>query len=122
MVSAFGELFKRHRINRRQTLREFCLKHGYDPGNISRLERGRMAPPKSTDKLEEYARALGLEPETDQFCEFVDLGLTCAGQIVPDVLTDEELVPKLPLLLRTVSGKKLSGKQLEEFIEKLRRA
>ncbi len=122
MAKAFGELFKQLRIESGQTLRQFCVKHEYDPGNISKLERGLLSPPQSVEKLEQYARALGLGEASEQWQEFVDLGLACAGQIPGDVLMDEELVPKLPLLLRTVSGKKLSREQLESLIETIRRA
>lgn len=122
MAKAFGESFKQLRIDNRQTLRLFCLNNHFDPGNISKLERGRMAPPRSVEKLEEYARALKLEPGTEQWQEFVDLGLACSGQIPKDILSDEELVAKLPVFLRTVSGKKLNAKQLEELMETIRRA
>ncbi len=122
MAKAFGELFKRLRIESEQTLRRFCLKHGFDPGNISRLERGRLSPPRSVEKLEQYAHALQLVPGSAQWQEFVDLGLTCAGQIPADVMQDEELVAKLPALLRTITGKKLSRRQLAQLIEGIRRA
>ena len=122
MAKAFGELFKSLRIESGQTLRRFCLDNKFDPGNISKLERARLAPPKSVEKLEEYARALKLKPGSSEWSDFVELGLTCAGQIPPDLLSDEELVGKLPAFLRTVSGKKLSAKQLEELMETIRRA
>ncbi len=122
MARAFGELFKSLRIGGGQTLRGFCQVHGFDPGNVSKMERGLLAPPQSPDKLGEYALALGLSAKSAEYAEFVDLGLACSGQIPADVMQDEELVAKLPALLRTVSGKKLSSKQLDEFIETIRRA
>jgi len=122
MVSAFGKLFKSLRVGSEQTLRQVCLSHGFDPGNISKLERGKLAPPQCVEKLERYANALGLVRGTAQWQEFVDLGLACAGQIPTDVMHDEDLVAKLPALLRTMSGKKLSRRQLEELIEMIREA
>ena len=122
MARAFGELFKSLRARSGQTLRQFCVTHGFDPGNISRLERGKMAPPQSAEKLADYARALGLVTGSDEFRQFIDLGLACAGQIPADVMENEELVAMLPALLRTVSGKKLSPKQLDNLIEQIRRA
>jgi len=56
--NAFGPYFKDLRIRRKLTLRQFCLEHGYDPGNISKLERGLLPPPDSDAKLTEYAKAL----------------------------------------------------------------
>jgi transcriptional regulator with XRE-family HTH domain len=122
VARAFGELFKSLRVQSGQTLRRFCQSHGFDPGNVSKLERGLLPPPQSPDKLGEYALALGLSAESRELAEFVDLGLACSGQIPADVMRDEELVARLPALLRTVSGKKLSSKQLDEFIETIRRA
>jgi len=122
MPKAFGELFKRHRMASGQTLRGFCVEHSFDPGNISKLERGILAPPQSEDRLRQYAEALKIPAGSDGYQEFVDLGFACAGQIPAEVMADENLVPKLPVLLRTVSGKKLSSKQLDSLIEKIRRA
>jgi transcriptional regulator with XRE-family HTH domain len=122
MAKAFGELFKSLRIESRQTLRVFCLENKFDPGNISKLERGRLSPPRAVEKLEEYARALKLKPDSSEWSEFIDLGLTCAGQIPKELLSDEELVGKLPAFLRTLSGKKLTTRQLEELMETIRRA
>lgn len=122
MAKAFGEMFKRYRTASGQTLRAFCLAHGFDPGNISKLERGVLAPPQSEAKLRQYAKALHIQESSHEYREFVDLGLACGGQIPAEVLADEELVSKLPVLLRTVSGKKLSSKQLDSLIEKIRRA
>ena len=120
MAKAFGELFKRHRMASAQTLRGFCVEHGFDPGNISKLERGLLTPPQSDEKLRQYAEALNIHSHDYQ--EFIDLGLACAGQIPAEIMADEDLVPKLPVLLRTVSGKKLSSKQLDNLIEEIRRA
>jgi transcriptional regulator with XRE-family HTH domain len=121
-AKAFGELFKRLRVDKRITLRKFCLKNRYDPGNISKLERGRLAPPQSEDKLAEYARALGVPAGSAQEREFIDLGLACAGQIPDEIMSDEELVAHLPLFLRTVKGKKISQETLNELIEVIRRS
>lgn len=118
-ATAFGQLFKKLRMESNQSLREFCVKHGYDPGNISKLERGLMAPPQSEGKLLEYGLALGLTEEGELMREFIDTGLTCAGQIPPDVMSNEDLVAKLPVLLRTIN-KKLTREQLDDFIEMIR--
>jgi transcriptional regulator with XRE-family HTH domain len=122
MAKAFGELFKRRRTASGQTLRGFCVEHHFDPGNISKLERGIMAPPQSEEKLQQYAKALKIPIDSEEYQEFVDLGFACAGQIPAEAMADENLVPKLPVLLRTVSGKKLSAKQLDNLIEQIRRA
>ena len=46
-----GEFFKQKRTGLKKTLRQFCAENKLDPGNISKLERGLMAPPQGSDKL-----------------------------------------------------------------------
>ncbi len=45
--TTFGAYFKALRKERRVTLRAFCETAGADPGNISRMERGGMVPPRT---------------------------------------------------------------------------
>ena len=116
MPRVFGDMFKRLRLRRGQSLRRFCMTHGYDPGNISKIERGKLAPPQSVARLVEYGVALGLAEKSQEMQEFIDTGLTCAGQIPPDIMANEYLVARLPVLLRTASGK-CTGGRLDELIE-----
>ena len=121
-ATAFGEIFKKHRLGMNLSLREFCRRNGLDPGNVSKIERGRLAPPADRTKLEAFAEMLGLKEGTDARREFVDLGLVCAGRIPDEVLSDEEVVKRLPAVFRTVSGARLTEEQLDDFVAKLRRA
>ncbi len=55
-MARFGDFFAE--LRRRQagkSLRQFCLHHDFDPGNISKIERGRLSPPRSPEKLATYA-------------------------------------------------------------------
>ena len=122
MLKTFGEYFKDLRIKRGMTLRRFCEVFGFDPGNISKLERGRLSPPQSREKLAEYATALGIEEGSSEWFEFYDRAAACSGQIPKDILSDEELVGKLPLIFRTLRGEKLSEEQLRDLAETIRRA
>jgi len=117
---AFGEAFRTRRRKLGLTLREFCRRTGLDPGNVSRLERGRLAPPADRAKLEEYARHLDLDEGSDTWTEFVDLGQVCAGAIPDEVMDDEALVKKLPLVFRTCSGRAPTRRQVERLVEILR--
>jgi transcriptional regulator with XRE-family HTH domain len=121
MKSSFGEYFKERRIAKGVTLRAFCLENGFDPGNISRLERGLLGPPHSHEKIEEYARALGIKEGSDEWIEFFDRAAAESGRIPKDLLSDEELVDKLPVLFRTLRGQKVDPKKLEELAETIRR-
>src|SRR5687768_12996074 len=99
--SIFGQLLKRHRQRLGKTLRDFCLEHGLDPGNYSRLERGLFPPPQKSELLEKYATALGLERGSEQWLEFFDLAAASRGELPQDLLADDDLIAKLPILFRT---------------------
>ncbi len=110
----FGEFFKSKRLALGKTLREFCQENGLDPGNISKIERDKMAPP--IDKLDEYAQYLnikGSELET-----FKDLAFISAGRI-PDDLRDKETLARLPIFFRTIRNKEFSEERLQELAKKI---
>jgi len=117
----FGDFFKRSRIEKGYTLREFCRSFGFDPGNISKLERGMLPPPESKEKIDEYARALGLKEGTDGWYQFFDLAAASKGIIPRELMDDEELAKSLPIIFRTFRRKKVSRETLEDLIEKLRK-
>jgi transcriptional regulator with XRE-family HTH domain len=121
---SFGKFFKAMRAKRGLSLRKFCVENGLDPGNISKLERGVMPPPQTREKLEEYAKVLLIPEGSDDWYEFFDLASTATGRIPPDIMGDEELVKRLPLVFRTVRGQKMkiSDDQLDELAEVIRRA
>ncbi len=113
---SFGDLVKDMRIAQRKTLRQFCLDHGHDPSNWSKLERGINAPPKDVKTLERWAGQLGLKPASRQWQEFMDLADVARGEIPKDVLEDEQLLKKLPAFFRSIRGAELTEEQLDEFI------
>ena len=117
----FGEFFKAKRLELRITLREFCREHGFDPGNISKLERGILPPPHGEDLRIRYAEALGMEKGSDDWLKFFDYAAAGTGQFPEDIRKDERLLEKLPLLFRTVRGADLSEEELRELIEAIRK-
>lgn len=118
--NAFGEFFKVKRQALGLTLREFCLKHKLDPGNLSRLERGLLPPPQDRDRLEEYAKYLGLKSGSDDWYTFFDLAAAAKGRIPEEILEDKEVVAKLPLVFRMLRGKRLTDKALDELVKKIK--
>ena len=111
----FGMFFKERRIALGMTLREFCLKNGIDPGNLSRLERGLSTPPQR-DRLEAYAEMLDLKEGSDEWYEFFDLAAAEAGRI-PEDLRNEKVLEKLPILFRTLRGQRVSDDKLDELVQ-----
>ena len=122
MNNQFGQLMKRLRIAKRLTLREFCNMNGFDPGNYSRLERGLFQPPQKEELLTKYATALGLRRGSDEWLEFFDLAAACRGEIPQDILSDEEVLNKLPALFRTLRGSPTSQNKLDDLVDKIRRS
>lgn len=122
MSTAFSSFLKEKRRATNLNLREFCLAHGLDPGNYSKIETGRFAPPQKTELLEKYALALGIKKGTDDWLEFFDLAAAARGELPKDLLSDEQLVEKLPVLFRTLRGKPLDPEKLDEFIATIRRS
>ena len=58
---SFGEMIKKMRLARKQTLRQFCVEFGHDPSNWSKIERGVNPPPKDEATLIRWASDLGVE-------------------------------------------------------------
>ena len=116
----FGTFIKELRAKQRLGLREFCLKTGYDPSNWSKIEREVSPPPKDEATLRDWAKQLGLKPDTDDWHKFHDYAAVDAGRIPDHVLEDEELLAKLPAFFRTISGNKPSRAELENLIKLLR--
>src|SRR5690606_27885083 len=98
-----------------QTLRSFCLRHKLDPGNISRLERGRAAPPESQEILETYAKALKLKQGSEQWHAFMDAAAAERGRIPVDLM-DDEVIEKLPVLFRALRDAKTDDVLLDDLI------
>jgi len=115
----FGKFFRKLRKDAGLTLREFCRQNGFDPGNLSKMERGRAKPPTG-EALEKYARALGLEADSDEWYELHDRAAACAGEIPGRLMNDEEVVKKLPVVFRTLGGKRPTREELESLIDLIR--
>jgi len=118
----FGEFIKQIRAKQRLGLREFCLEHGHDPSNWSKIERGILTPPRDEKTLRTWAKQLGLKQGSDDWLKFFDYAAVDAGRIPDYVLKDEELVEKLPVFFRTLSGQKPSREDLEKLLEIIRSA
>ena len=113
---SFGEFFRQKRIEAGFTLRSFCNRFGFDPAYISRLERNLLPPPEDKDKLSGLAKALNIKEGTNSWVNFFDSAYISKGKLPSDILEEPKLVKCLPLLFRTVRGKKLSKKKLQELV------
>lgn len=119
---SFGEMVRKLRLAQDLSLREFCLRHGHDSSNMSKIERGRMAPPQKPELLEQLAVQLGLKNGSPEWQEFMDLAAAETGRIPKDILDDTEVLKKLPILFRAARGHEVTEEQLDRLIERVRRA
>ena len=120
--NAFGEFARQKRLSLGISLREFCRNNDLDWGNCSRIERGVSAPPKSREVQERYAKALQIEEDSEDWQTFLDLADICAGNIPQRIMSDEDLVAKLPVIFRTIAGRKLTPRRLQKLAEMIRKA
>lgn len=119
--TSFGTFFKNKRKDLGQSLREFCRLNGFDPGNISKIERGLLPPPQGEAARLKYAKALGIDRGGDEWLEFCDYAAAGSGMLPSDLAQDEEVLKHLPVLFRTIRDSKLSEEELERLIEIVRR-
>lgn len=118
---SFGETIKKLRLERKQTLRQFCFEFGHDPSNWSKSERGLNPPPRDEATLIRWAADLGLKAGSEGWNEFMDQASISRGQIPKDLMSDEKLVEKLPVFFRTVRGAELTDEKLDDLIETIRK-
>jgi transcriptional regulator with XRE-family HTH domain len=112
----FGTFIKELRTRRRLGLREFCLEHGHDPGNWSRLERERLLPPHDEPTLRIWARQLGLKPGSDDWLKFFEYAAVATGRIPDHILENKELAAHLPAFFRALTGQKPSREDTEKLL------
>ncbi len=122
-MTRFGELLKEYRLAGGWSLREFCSQNGFDAGNYSKLERGRFAAPDSDERVEVYAKALGVKEGGDEWFTLFDAAAAERGRLPSDLLTDAETIEKLPALFRTIrSEQQAGGIDLDELVERIRKS
>lgn len=100
----FGEHIKQKRLGMDLSLRAFCLKHGEDPSNWSKMERGMIPPPESFDRLLKIGRYFGYEDDSPAMRDLFDLASIDQGRFPQDIQNDTAFMEKLPLVFRTLRG------------------
>jgi len=117
MGNQFGAFFQQLRLAQRKTLRQFCLCNHFDPGNVSKIERGLMAPPDSDKSLRKYAEALGLKEHSPDWSRFFSLAAIAKGKIPESVIANKEVMRQLPVLFMALGKKKPLVSKLKEIIK-----
>ena len=113
----FGEFFRQKRIDLGFTLRSFCERYSYDPGNISRMERNILSPSVDTEKLAGYATALKIPRDSEEWTTFFDLAHAAKGKVPEDLLKSPHILSILPAFYRTARGGKLNKEKINQLIK-----
>ncbi len=121
-TNAFGEAIKARRAQLRLTLREFARRSEMDPGNASKVERGRLAPPQTEETLARIATALELPGGSDERQLLLDLAAAGNGRVPTDILTDEDAMARLPVLFRMIRNKSFDGEKVDKLIRSIKEA
>ena len=112
----FGEFFRKHRVSLGLTLRAFCERFGYDPGNISRLERNVLTPSVDENILKGYAKALQIPDGSSDWVTFFDLAHIAKGIVPIDIRNNEQMMTVMPAFYRTIRGEKLDKEKINKLI------
>ena len=118
-VSGFGPWVRQRREHLRLPLRRLAEVSGLDPGNLSKYERGLIAPPKDEATLKRMANGLELKEGTDSYREFLDIAAASAGRLPAD-LQNPKMVARMPFLFRAARGRKLTRQELEKLAQQLK--
>ncbi len=117
----FGPYIRDLRKNQRLGLREFCMTLGKDPSNWSKIERGALPPPTEEDALSEIASILNISKGSDQWHKLFDYASVDRGMLPKDIMSDDEILEKLPVFFRTLRGQKPNKEELERLIELIKK-
>lgn len=121
-LQQFGKMLKELRIKKELSLRDIHKLTGYDPSNWSKVERGRLAPPKEKETLAKWARVLGLPPQNKSFREFIDCAQVAQGIIPSDVFANENAVRCMPAFFRTLRNKKPTKEEIDQLVKLIKNA
>ena len=121
-TETFGSLLKKIRLEEaRIGLRDFADLIGWKPSNLSNVERGRVRPPADHKKVLEICDALGLASDDPRRTQLIDLAAQSRGAVPGDVAEAIREEPAIPVLVRTVTNKRLDEKKLSELAEYIKK-
>lgn len=120
-MTQFGNYLKDLRLKHGFGLRAFSVALRMDAGNLSRIERSKSRPPREDVFFEDVANVLGLDVNDPQIVQMRDLAMNERfEEVSPEIGGYAKNVQLIPLLLRTVSNKKLSREQMADLIEEIK--
>ena len=119
MQHLFGELVTARRAELRLTLRDCAIRSGMTPGNLSKIERGRLAPPQQAGVLSRLIEALELKGANERQ-RLLDVATAQKGRIPAHIVQQADLAASMPSLLPTLSFRQLNETAVARFLEMIR--
>ena len=119
-TAKFGAFIRDRRIALGLSAREIATASGIQPSNLSRMEHGTLAPAKDDSRLRDLAIALALIDSDEDFIQFSDLAAKATGSMpldIKEIISQDEAVP---LLLRSIAGRKLTKKKIAAIVSLVR--
>ena len=119
--TTFGEKVRARRSELSLTLRDCALHADIDFGNLSKIERGRIAPPQDEEVLTRLLRALHLDGTERGDALRTEAALE-SGRIPAAALSDERVMAALPIFLRTAKNRQIDEETAAKLIDLIRDA
>jgi len=116
----FGNFIKEKRLNANLTLREFCRQLGEDASNWSKIERGKLLPPRDKEKLKKISIILCIKENSNDWSTLIDLAFIDTGKIPDYIMSDKEVIKVLPIFFRTICSVKPSSDELKELVQRIK--
>ena len=117
----FGAFLRALRLQAGYGPRRFAAQAGFQPSNLSNIERGKKPPPGDPERLEQIADALGLAEDSQERRELYDLAAEAREEPLPADLEGYTRRSKaIPVLLRAAKGKGLTDEDFRELAEHIR--
>jgi len=115
MANTFGSYVKQRRLSLGLGLREFADLIGVEASNYSKIERGLKHAPTG-DRLLPYIQALRIERNSSDHLTLSTLADCSNGNIPSQILKDELLAAKLPILFSAMSNEGFTEAQLDAML------
>ena len=119
MYTDFGEFFMAKRKALGKTLRDFCRENDFEARKLSRIERGLLIPPQDKSKRLQYANALGIKEDTDDWFDYCYLANKSAGRALIDLVSDRELMAEVPIIFKAMNGDGVNIGSIRKLLDAL---
>ena len=111
----FGSYLRSLRLGAKIGLREFASLINMQASNYSNIEHGKISPPKDPDRIKAIADNLALGEGSAERTKLLDLAAEYRDEMAEDIKKTIKSNPGIPVLVRTLEGKRLTENQLRKL-------